>query len=192
MLASKIRPLFAQRNPQGAELHDRAVATLIGRIVQRDDSLQEQLSFRSRPLRFDATGVARLPEWKPKTVFGVPAFELMNGAGRKPLFRISADQGSCVGSWRTSVALEQGRYRLEGRVKTQGVVTDPGDPRGGVGLRTAKTRIAQTLSGDHEWTSVAHEFDVPEDVTDIELVCELRARKGEAWFYVESLKRVQQ
>jgi FPC/CPF motif-containing protein YcgG len=90
------------------------------------------------------------------------------------------------------VALEQGRYRLEGRVKTQGVVTDPGDPRGGVGLRTAKTRIAQTLSGDHEWTSVAHEFDVPEDVTDIELVCELRARKGEAWFYVESLKRVQQ
>jgi spore coat protein CotH len=191
-LASKIRPLFAERNPQGAEFHERAVAALIERIVQRGRSLDDQLSFRSRPLRFDATGVARLPDWKPKTILGTPDFELMNGAGRKPLFRISADQGSCVGSWRTSVALERGRYRIEGRVKTQAVVPDRGDPRGGVGLRTAKTRVAQTLSGDRDWTPVAHEFDVVESVADVELVCELRARKGQAWFYLESLKLVRQ
>jgi hypothetical protein len=189
-LATKIRPVLAERNPQVARSHDQEVAVLCDRIVQRARGIQQQLELPNKALKFDSAGVAHLAGWKPKTDFGNPVFaQTTNGSG-EVVFFLGAAQSSSGGSWRTKVILEGGRYRLEGKAKTQGVVADPGDARAGAGLRVHLRRFTQKLMGDHDWADVAFEFDVPEAFSELDLVCELRAAKGEAWFDAESLRLV--
>ena len=187
--AARIRTTLLAHNPQAAKNHERLVAQLCERIALRARSLEQQLGAPTKAIRFDKSGVARLSDWKPKTDFGAPDFAEMAGPDRNVWFHISAPNGSSVGSWRTRVYLETGRYRVEGKIKTRGVVSDPGDPRFGVGLRISNQRFAQKLSGTNEWTNVAYEFDIPE-AGEVELVCELRAAKGEAWFDASSLRLI--
>jgi hypothetical protein len=101
------------------------------------------------------------------------------------------------------VRLEPGQYRLVGKVRCQGVVPDAGDRRGGVGLRTGGRRFAQKLTGTSDWTDIVFDFDVggspgefnfmapiQSESPDMELICELRARAGEAFFDRDSLRLV--
>ncbi|PYI86707.1 MAG: hypothetical protein DME26_08515 [Verrucomicrobia bacterium] len=67
---------------------------------------------------------------------------------------------------------------------------DPGDPRAGVGFRTTGRRFAQKLIGANDWKPIAFEFEVDQGMAEVELICELRARQGEAWFEVESMRLI--
>src|SRR2546422_1259065 len=57
--------------------------------------------------------------------------------------------------------LDAGRYRFEGRVRTQGVVFNETDTRPGVGLRASHSRFPRTdrkstrLNSSHGYTSYA-------------------------------------
>ena len=46
------------------------------------------------------------------------------------------------------------------------------------------------MVGDADWTALEEEFEVMEGGDDITLVAELRAKKGEVWFDMSSLKVV--
>jgi hypothetical protein len=46
------------------------------------------------------------------------------------------------------------------------------------------------LSGDSDWIAVHYDFDLRQPVADLDIYCELRAAKGEAWFEVPSLKLI--
>jgi len=188
-LAAKIRPVIAERNPADAKRHENAVARLCDRIVQREKSLKEQFASLDRAVKFDSGGVARLSDWNSKADFGKPSFSEATENGKRVL-HVSAAQGSSVGSWRTKVFLEGGHYRIEGKAKTQGVTPDPGDPRAGVGFRTTGRRFAQKLIGANDWKPIAFEFEVDQGMAEVELICELRARQGEAWFEVESMRLI--
>lgn len=201
VLAARIRPTLAKTKPGAATSYDREVQALCERIAQRWQSIREQLAAADATLTFGSDGVARLADWKPRTEFGKPVLDETVEAGGKKMLHIGATNGSCVGSWSTKVRLGPGRYRFEGKIKCRGVLADPGDRKGGAGLRTADRRAAQKLSGDTGWTDVVFEFDLTEaqrefgfmgkieSVTpEVELLCELRAAKGEAWFDRESLR----
>lgn len=97
---------------------------------------------------------------------------------------------SGVGSWRANASLEAGSYRLEGRVKTKGVVPDPGDARAGAGLRVSARRLTQKFLADTDWTNVGFDFEVTEGIGNYELMCELRAGKGTAWFDMDSIRLI--
>jgi spore coat protein CotH len=190
-IAAQVRPAFAERSQPSAQHFDREVESLCSRIVQRGRSLEQQLSLPSDTLSFDSSGMARLTSWKSKTDYGNPAFEKKTDADGKSALHINMASGSGVGSWCTRVVLESGRYRLEGRARTQTVTPDPGDVRGGAGLRiSGRPRFTQKLVGTADWTDIAFEFEIPEGVRETELRCELRAGKGEAWFQTESLRLV--
>ena len=64
-------------------------------------------------------------------------------------------------------------------------------------------RFAKKLTGDAEWTDFSFDFEVQnagsqfgfmspiqEDAPETDLLCELRAAKGEAWFDRDSLRLV--
>jgi hypothetical protein len=187
--SARIRPVLIERNAQAARNHERLVATLCERIAQRARSLEQQLGAPSKAVRFDSAGVARLSGWQSKADFGQPRFSEMPATDRGLWLHVGAAQGSSVGSWRTKLFLEPGRYRFVGKIKTRGVVSDPGDPRFGAGFRISNQRFTQKLSGDNDWTNAAFEFDLPEP-TDVEFICELRAAKGEAWFDAGSLRLI--
>ena len=77
---------------------------------------------------------------------------------------------------------------MEARAKVQDVAPDPGDVRAGAGLRVAGRRLTQKLTGTADWSNLACDFEITEGIGEAELICELRAGKGEVWFDADSLK----
>ena len=189
-IAAKIAPVVAERNPQGAVNFAREVTHLCRRIAQRAQSIEQQLGYPTRTLKFGESGIVRPSGWKPRPGFGNPSLAQKKDEDGKTILHVSATEGNCGGSWRTRVLLEEGSYRLEGRVKTQGIVADPADRRAGACLRISGGFPGQRLSGDNDWTRIAYVFEIQDAVGDVELVCDFRAAKGEVWFDLESLKLI--
>ena len=91
----------------------------------------------------------------------------------------------CRASWRSRLLLERGLYHLEGRVRTRGVQSLPveRDQRGlGAGIRISMRARTNHAVGDTSWQPVAFDFAITQPLDEVVLVCELRARRGEAWF----------
>jgi hypothetical protein len=214
-LAAKVRPAVVQRGLLALASFEQGLAVLRERIVQRARSIDEQLAGIRNLIKFDEAGSVLLSGWQSKVHAGHPAFAQ---AGNR--LQISGNEAGTTGSWRTTVWLGRGRYRIEGKVKVWGVVADSGDPRAGVGFRVFSRRklsngsdwewfpfkesqdlqlrgelpqIGEStarLSGDSDWIAVHYDFDLRQPVADLDIYCELRAAKGEAWFEVPSLKLI--
>ncbi|MSU31432.1 MAG: hypothetical protein EXS25_01995 [Pedosphaera sp.] len=156
------------------------------------------------PVNFDASGYARLTQWR-RSVDGRPA-KLDFGSlanGKKSLKIQTLNEGSTA-SWRSQASLPRGRYRFEARARTQGVTGANDFGRGsGAGLRISGIQRENGLQGTHVWTSLSFEFEVGSGKTgqdetepanqdnnsqEVSLVAELRADSGEVEFDLESLK----
>ncbi|MBI3413750.1 MAG: CotH kinase family protein [Verrucomicrobia bacterium] len=200
-LAAKIKPALAEKSRGSANFHSETVKAFCHRIVERTESVREQLTAPDTTLQFDPAGFARLADWKARVDYGKPLVDEVTDKSGKKLLHINAAGGSAVGAWTTKVKLEPGRYRLEGRMKCQGVTPEPGDRKAGAGLRIAGRRFDQKLSGDSDWTLVACEFEtqnsrgdfgpmarIESSTPEVELICEMRAKTGEIWIDRESLR----
>jgi len=186
-LARRIRPTLAAYAPELAAEHDRQVAYLCQRISDRARSLSEQLASPRKPIPFDDEGRARLPDWTPsRRQRGVLRFDQTERDGRKVL-QIDSGRDGGVGAWRTRVLLETGTYRFGGNARTRGVGS-----AGGVSLRIPATRDFSLQASDDEWSEFSCVFMVTQPLAEVELICELRADRGEAWFDRESLQLVRE
>ncbi len=95
-----------------------------------------------------------------------------------------------VASWRRRVVLPKGRYTLEGALTVKNV-TPRRDAEGtGAGLRLSGGVRKGGASGSAPWKPVAAEFEVLEALGVVELVAELRATSGEAWYAVDAFRLV--
>ncbi|MBX3744491.1 MAG: CotH kinase family protein [Verrucomicrobiae bacterium] len=188
-LAARIRPTLAAYHPDWAREHDRAVEDLCVRIVERARSVTEQLASPRLPLEFGEDGMARLSGWRRQMTArdGAPLrFEVVEQDGVRVL-RIATAGAGGTGSWRTRVNLEPGRYRFEGRARTEG-----GGREAGVCLRISGAR-AQWLGGsDGEWMPLQFRLEVEEALAEVELVCEFGGARGEGWFDEGSLRLIRE
>lgn len=187
-IAAKVRPALGAGDAEQMKNFEKSVADFNQAIVRRAQSLERQLSRPIEPMKFDADGVASLTNWKAKADFGKPSLMPASDGGAKAALEIKAVNGSSIASWQTNVWLEKGNYRLEGKVRTHGVVPDAGDTRGGVGFRARNTRSEKRLTGDSEWQSLTLEFQVQEPLGETQLACEFRGTEGEAWFQTDSIR----
>lgn len=157
------------------------------RVERRMRSVRQQLADASRPLEFNAAGVAVLSGWRPSREAGNPGFP---GSSRTTdTLKVSAQNGYAYGSWRTFVLLEPGHYEFTGRVRTDNLSTNNGVTRGGVSLRISGEREPAMIIDSPEWKTLRYEFDV-NGLLDIELVCEFRASGGSAEFDRASLRLI--
>ena len=182
-VAAKVRDAVAAHDGKFAkELAPRMeqVRKLVGERVKR---IAAQLADMPEPLTFDKTGPARLTKgWSTKNEDGAKMDRIT--ADGRPCLRIAAE-GDTQASWRAGAALSPGRYRFEARMKTLGVEGD------GAGLRiSGKDPSVEWVRGDADWRAVHYEFDVAEDGGEVVLVAELRGKKGEARFALDSLRLV--
>jgi hypothetical protein len=165
-------------------------ANLCDRLAQRAKGVAELLAQPPpEPLQF-TDGVARLAGWWEKADTGAPGVNKLNVDGRDTL-HLAAPRGEAVASWRTRVLLDQGKYRFTGQARAAGVQPLPAtEPGVGAGLRISGEKRANQLTGDTDWRELAYDFEVPDGGGEIELVCELRAKKGDVWFAAASLRLV--
>lgn len=136
------------------------------------------------------TAPPKLSGWAPEKDAGAPTHDEAKLDGRQTL-HINASDKPCVASWRTTVSLPAGRYRFTGQARTAGVDPQASDPGVGAGLRISGGKRVNHLAATTGWTTLEHEFEV-NDTTDVVLVAELRANKGEVWFDPATLKLVRQ
>jgi spore coat protein H len=187
----------AARDSNESRQFDNCGNEMRNRLIARHRHIAEELRrVDPQPLPFDFNGVACLTEWKPKKLSG----KELKGEGvmdqarldNKPALHLRIDKGDTIVSWRTKVFLPEGKYRFEALARTAQVagLTNTVERGNGAGLRASGDRRLQQLTGDTPWTPLQHAFEVPAGGDEKELVCELRANKGEAWFALESLRLV--
>lgn len=190
-IVTGISPVLAQTHPQIARSLKQRAGSLKQRIIQRGEGLRRQLGVPVNPIEFPRDNVLRLTGWKPSLVqSGEPTLAQVEDSPGKPLLLINAGNAISSSSWRTRLVLASGRYQFEGRIRLRDVEIEEGDERGGAGLRISKGVMPRKLTGTEDWKDYQYAFNISEETTDVELICELRALKGEAWFDVNSLRLV--
>jgi spore coat protein H len=188
-LAAVIRPVIAESGSSAARYHDGEVENLKERIAQRDESLNHQIASLARQPKLTPQSSAHLAGWSRRTQAGAPSFrQEKTPEGQDGLY--VAANGNTIASWRTKVMLEEGAYRFEGKVRTKDVRPSSGEPNNGAGLRISGGAVAAELTGTQDWQKLGYSFRVPEGGGEIEVICELRAARGEAWFDTASLRVV--
>lgn len=153
---------------------------------------------RAQPASNGATATAKpapalipLTNWKPEPV-GNAKLQQTDADGRRVLQIVA--NGESSGSWRATQRLKPGRYRLEARVRGTDIQAINDDKGTGAGLRISgatQTR-ANKLTGTSGWKLMAYEFEVLDQERDVTCICELRARKGQAQFELNSIRLVPQ
>lgn len=176
-MAEKLKPINAQHFPNSA-------ADLKRRLTARAQVIAKQVGIPVVPAApRKPVALNKTEQWQSKNEAGTPQFTTPTPNGKRCLF-IRAT-GETTASWRATVPLELGPYRFEGMVRTQGVVSDGNI---GGGLRVSGGTRNGGLIGDTEWKKV--EFDFDSTGGEMAIVCELRAKKGDVWFDLDSLRVV--
>jgi len=185
-----LRSLRAELSRGSFTQMQEAAADLCLRISQREQFLKTELA-KPEPavLEIPGTGL-RLADadWTPvdRPAHGKMAEDLT--ADRKVALHIVAGPRT-AGSWRTTLRLRRGQYRFEALVQVQDLVPLPFGKNQGAAVRVAGMaqegpRLVGPSSG---WAPLRADFAVETAEAEVELVCELRANGGEAWFAKESL-----
>jgi spore coat protein H len=188
-----IQSALAQADPGAARRQEHQAKWFAQRINRRTEELRRQLASADAisTLAFGSDGVARLKDWQPSpSRVGTPTLTRSTGARGQSLLGISAGGELATGSWRSRVLLNAGHYRFEGRLRLRDVQVDPADSRAGAGLRISKGTMPAKLAGTLEWTPFSYEFELDDAAADVELICELRALRGEVWFDRDSLRLI--
>ena len=185
-LAARVQPPLAGDFSQLAS-QDRAAQSLCERIASRLQSVREQVQQANTPLQFDTKNSARLTNWRPSRDAGSPSFNRRDNTREN--LQISANGNYAYGSWRTQVLLEAGDYQFTGRLRTENLQFNNNVTRGGVTLRISGDRSPRMLAQASDWTAFTYDIPVT-GLTDVELICELRASIGRVWFDIDSLKLV--
>ncbi|MFO1499738.1 MAG: CotH kinase family protein [Verrucomicrobiota bacterium] len=183
---------LAETHPQYASLLPRKATWLKAKITQRAEGIARQLGPPPAPVEFTANGILPLSGWKASpSRTGDAALSSAKDENGKLVLKINAgNSGTSSSSWRTSVMLPPGQYRFAGRVRVNGVVADEGDTRAGAHLRISKGELIRHLTGSSDWVPYSYDFVVEEEALSVELICELRAKGGEASFDAASLRLV--
>ena len=182
-LVLELRPALSRRewNEVGA-----AAGLVKEQILKRQLSLLAQLQRPvPQPIVFLA-GAARLTDWEIADRPTSGKIDEVEVDGR-PALHITTRAAS-ASFWHTTVMIPRGHYRFEGRVRIAGVERLPFGEHQGAGLRIGgQVRETGSLIGDAPWQMRAAAFEIAPPAQAVELICELRARAGEAWFDLNSL-----
>jgi hypothetical protein len=182
----RLRAAMAGRDPEEQERLFRDIGHLRARLVERVRNVEQQLILRPKPVKFDAHGELQVGGWlpRPDSGNGVADVVTLPEAGR--VLHLVARSGGTVAGFRAPIRLPSGHYILSGRVKTRDLDPVQDDRGRGAGLRIGGSSRSNSLAGTADWTLMRFDFDLP-DGRDLELVAEIRANRGEAWFDLNSL-----
>ncbi len=184
---AQVLPDLKAFNPNVAREFENNANGLKGRIVARAQGLEKQFNVPApKTLKFE-NNLAKLTGWRKQNQGGGADLEQVKADENKPALWIRAT-GQTTASWRTRVSLPAGRYRFEAMARTAKVSAIRDANGEGAGLRISGRQRPNKLAGDSPWQKLTYEFEVGAGAEEVELVCELRATKGEVWFEVDSLR----
>ncbi len=188
-LRNRLRPILDELDTELSQTHQDRINELKDRVRQRAELVPELIeNGMPMPLEFNADGYAALIDWYPSVEAEEVKVEEVDRNG-VACYAIERERfGDFSSSWRQQVILPRGKYVLEAKLKTEGVIPIPDDQGRGAGIRRSQLGRSNEQVGTQDWTPVTYELQVREDQRMVEWVLELRARTGKAWFDRDSLK----
>jgi len=166
----------------------KSAQELSARVVARVASLRQQFAEPEVASLDFSLGEAGLTGWTPQDRPEEGRLQVSTGPDGVPVLGIRAGPVP-LAWWRTTVKLEPGRYRYEGRVRTAGVRSLPFGRNQGARLRVSGDRPPSVgCMGDSDGRILSLEFSVAATGEEVRLFCELRASTGESWFETGSLR----
>ncbi len=138
------------------------------------DRLIKEIPFIAVPPTFDTTGVAtlKITDWMPqKATADARVLPAENGDSLEIAVGPSKN---CIASWRAPVLLPKGNYRLETRLKPEGLVSADE----GAGIRISGAKRTNKLAGNSDWKLATHDFTVANENQEVVMVAEMRATAG--------------
>lgn len=185
----RLQEVLVEIGADAAAAHRDRVAELKERLVQRAAALPRLIAAGPpEPVVVTAEAGYPLVDWHPAPGVEDVTMEEVDREGVRCYSIVREAFGDHASSWRCQMLLPRGRYRFVARVRTEGVIPVPDDQAAGAGIRLAGTGRADELVGTAAWRELSQEIDVADDRRPVELILELRARSGRAWFDRESLR----
>lgn len=164
-----------------------STANVRHRLLDRVKSVEQQLSMRPKSVRFDARGEFTVGGWQPRPDTGNGVADVVALSPTNRALHLLARSGGTVAGFRAPLQLPAGRYTFSANVKSSGLTALKDNRGAGAGLRLGGGSRTNGLAGTTGWKKVTHDFELPTG-RDLELVAEIRANAGEAWFDLDSLK----
>lgn len=175
----RLKPVVDSLGKDFANRHGQAVIGLRERIKGRYLTLVESVKRRDPgPIVFGPEGFEPIRDWLPQPEQGQPKYVETDQGGRKILSMTAPANAPTVASWRSRATLAKGNYRLEVRMKTEGIVAQMDLKGAGADLRISGGPGRAGLAGNTDWTVRTMDFEVKEAAKDVVLVCEMRCKGG--------------
>jgi hypothetical protein len=193
------------------DAHALACRELVQRLTERVASIDQQLTGITNLTTLRTGQTLGLNGWTNRVIAGAPVFLPAYDSASLGV-RTAADTS---GAWVTLLWLEEGRYRLQGRVRAvPAVPATTNQLAAGFRVRSSRKRslgldwgwdgrrranyrpggetgnlVYQPLpsAAGTNWTDLACEIDLRQPVADLEIFCEASGA-GETWFELPSLK----
>lgn len=183
-IGERLRPTLAAYSPDLAAEHGQWVEEYCRLIQARIQSVTNQVTaVVPKPALAGKESSAIVRNWSPQARRGrngrPPQCERASTPDGDALV-IRMANGYGAASWRALVLLDPGRYRVTGRFQVRGA-----DPSAHVGFRVAGHEVPELDATAQGWTPLSVEFGIGEADTEVELVAEFAAWRGEALFDAE-------
>ena len=174
--------VLSQLKRREAEEIRSATRDLRERIIQRIEGIRQQLEQRPRPSEIGSNGLVPIPasQWTVRLTEGKGQAERRPTGGEGERFHLELRTAGQI-SWRTRITLPAGEYRFEGRGQVRDVQSSPDGTGLGLGLRISGSQRTSGLTGTTGWEDQSFGFRLDFD-SEVELVAELRARRGSGMF----------
>jgi hypothetical protein len=190
-ITNRLDQLTARNRPAAAEVGrgfaghwEGNVADVRNRIVERWKFVKDQIENEPKPLDFSKPVLVK--SWHEQVEMGGARLDRADANG-KPALHIVAN-GQSTASWRSNVQLDSGKYRFSVMARTS-KLSPMRDSKGeGAGIRVSGSMQPRrnSIANDTDWTRLQYDFEV-DGQSDVVLVCESRANRGEVWFDAGSL-----
>ncbi|WP_254507558.1 CotH kinase family protein [Anatilimnocola floriformis] len=191
-IQKRLKPALEAIGKEAASEHVERVKEYKERLVARAENLRAQLAEPDPEVLAFANKKSEelLPDWYEQLETEDAKLERPK-LERKETYSIACGKTvPCVASWRRDVLLGPGKYELRALVRTNRVISPDGNESGGAGAGISGVERTNHLRGTNAWKPLTEEFTIREDQRHVQLVLELRASGGRAWFDAASLRLV--
>lgn len=162
--------------------------SLQGEIRQQERRILQRLRSVDRQLQGSVGNADAAPvplgtlAWNQRTQSGSALFDVTGTSPFRRTLQLEATAPGTLASYRAVALLEPGLYSLVGDLRVEGVTGEMGAV-----LRVSGMRRIRGLNGTRDWTRMRCDFSVEEGGA-VEIVAEIAADSGKAWFDLGSLR----
>ena len=210
-LQTRIRQSLMEWNPDSANGFDERIEQYREHLNERYRNIAQQLTepnppppepeMEQEPMGLDLQigETVAIADWEPKQetessqLQEVEPAEGEESSSSQITYSISVgDSEDCIASWRKRIDLPMGHYLFTAQLRVDGVVPRENDDRGtGAGIRISGANRDNGLVSSRDWQEVSYDFQVTEERQLVQLVAELRAKKGSVIIKDMQLKRLE-